>query len=75
MNSLERRLARIEKQTDTGKKIFILDCWAGETPEDVKRRHYAEHPEDKDGALIIMWIWSKSGPEDAAARALERTRT
>ena len=79
MNGLERRLARVEKQTDPGKTITIIDCWLEEeTEEEAKRRYFAEHPEYRDDGIIIMWVWSESDPAKRRAmqqRMLERTRT
>ena len=55
MSGLERRLARIEKQTNPGKRCIFIDSKPGETAEEAQRRHFAQHPEDKDASLIIMW--------------------
>ena len=78
MSHLERRLARIEEQADPGTKMIIIDCWSGETSEEGQRRHFAEHPEDKDATTIICWLWGESDPVQRRAmqqRMLESRRT
>ena len=55
MNSLERRVARIEEHTNPGKRLIFIDSKPGETNEEAVRRHYAEHPEDKGASMIVMW--------------------
>ena len=65
MASIKKRLERLEGGRQRGITIILVK--PGETKEQAKQRHLAEHPEDKDAKVVIL-IRSPS-PKDSPARS------
>ncbi len=54
MNSLERRLNRLEEQSQVSPDRAIIVIQLNETREQAEARHYAEHPEDRHAARKLL---------------------
>ena len=53
MSNLRRRVATLERQSNSGGMIVVY-CDDGESPADAERRYRDEHPEDRDRYVVAI---------------------
>ena len=57
MNSLERRLDRLEERTQTGSGVvFIMVDQPGDTAEKARARYFAKHPKARDAKVVFTMV-------------------
>lgn len=66
MRRLKRAVARLERSRVLKRRKVFLVCqsWR-ESPEDVQKKHLAEHPGDHDAEFVFLLIRRESPPTDA----------
>jgi hypothetical protein len=65
MSDHKRRLERLERGRKRG-GFTVIFVHPGETPEEVKQKHLAEHPEDAEHKGWLTYHLSRPTPPSAA---------
>lgn len=54
LDAIERRINKLEKHSPNKKRVVVIEQGDKESAEQAERRHYAEHPEDKNAELSVL---------------------